>query len=128
MSKIGWLWLLGSASLWAADYRDPFLPPVVASCVVRSASLAGWLLKGVIGTADLRHGWVVTPQGQWLQLQPRQLLPDGDWRVMRITPWQLTLEEDKLEEDKADNICSGRTEPVVLSLGQTGSQVQRRAE
>lgn len=126
MSKLGWLWicwlwiwLFGSASLWAADYPDPFLPPEVASCAVRSASLPGWLLKGVIGTAERRYGWVMTPQKQWLPLQPQQLLPDGNWQVVQILPQQLAL-----AQDKPDNACLPRTDPLVLILGQTETQNQ----
>lgn len=112
MSKVWWFWLLFSAPLWAEQYRDPFQPPLTAVCAGHGVSPAGWRLKGVIGTPDFRYGWVVTPQGQWLGLFPRQRVLDGDWQVMQILPRQLELAEQEMAE-----ACRPRTGNVMLTLG-----------
>lgn len=112
MSKAWWFWLLFSAPLWAGQYRDPFQPPLTAVCADPGVSPAGWRLKGVIGTPDLRYGWVITPQGQWLGLLPRQRVLDDDWQVMQILPRQLELAEQERAE-----ACRPRARHVVLTLG-----------
>lgn len=111
MNKAWWLWLLFSTQLGAEQYRDPFQPPDVAACAEPAVSPAGWLLKGVIGTPDLRYGWVVTPQGQWLGLQPRQRVLDGDWQVVQILPRQLELGAQDM-----GSACRPRTGKVVLMM------------
>ncbi|MEX2943777.1 hypothetical protein [Serratia fonticola] len=111
MNKAWWFWLLFSAPLWAEQYRDPFQPPLTAACADPAVSPEDWRLKGIIGTPDLRYGWVVTPQGQWLGLLPRQRVLDGDWQVMQIQPRQLEF----VAQDKAE-ACRPRTGSVVLTL------------
>lgn len=112
MSKAWWFWLLFSAPLWAGQYRDPFQRPLTAICADPGVSPAGWRLKGIIGTPDLRYGWVITPQGQWLGLLPRQRVLDGDWQVIQILPRQLELAEQEVAE-----ACRPRAGHVVLTLG-----------
>ncbi len=112
MNKTCWIWLIFSTSLCAEHYRDPFQPPQVAPCTRPATLPEGWRLKGTIGTPDVRYGWVVTPQGQWLKLLPRQRLSDGQWQVVQIEPRQLELGVQ--DRDKA---CSPLTGNMVLTLG-----------
>lgn len=112
MNKAGWFWLMFSTSLWAEHYRDPFQPPQAVPCSRPALSPEGWRLKGIIGTPDLRYGWVETPQDQWLGLLPQQRLLDGQWQVIQIQPRQLEL--GFLDVDSA---CPQLTDNVVLTLG-----------
>lgn len=128
MNKTSGLWLLLYASQLYADqlyvdqlyvdqryvnqpYRDPFQPLQPASCSRPASSPADWRLKGTIGTADLRYGWVTTSQGHWLGLRPQQSLPDGRWRVMRVQPRQL-----ELGVQGEESLCPPFTGKVVLTL------------
>ncbi|CAM3895700.1 hypothetical protein [Serratia silvae] len=113
MNKAWWCLLLFSPPLWAEQYRDPFQPPLTVACAAPAVSPAGWWLKGIIGTPELRYGWVVTPQGQWLGLLPRQRVLDGEWQVMQIRPRQLEL----VAQNGAE-VCRPRTGSVVLTLGE----------
>lgn len=112
MNKRYWFCLMFSTPLWAAQYRDPFQPTQLAHCSVPAVSPEGWQLKGVIGTPDLRYGWVVTPEGQWLGLLPQQWLLDGHWQVVQIQPGQLELSAQGI-----NGSCPPLTDRVVLTLG-----------
>lgn len=112
MSKICWLWLFLPAALWAEQYRDPFQPPQVIPCTIPAISPADWLLRGIIGSPDLRQGWVVTPQGQWLGLLPQQWLLDENWQVDAIHLDRIELRARRTNED-----CPPLGGSVVLALG-----------
>jgi pilus assembly protein HofP len=108
-----WLWLMFSTPVWAAQDRDPFEQPLVTSCVLPAASPANWQLKGTIGEPGLRHGWLMTPQGQWLRLQPQQTLLDGLWQVVQIQARQLEFSEVGTER-----VCPLAKDNIVLTLGE----------
>ncbi|MFZ1872758.1 MAG: hypothetical protein WAU54_08270 [Chania sp.] len=112
MRKEYWLWLMLSAPVWAVQERDPFQQPLVASCVSPAVSPANWQLKGTIGEPGLRHGWLITSQGQWLRLQPQQTLLDGLWQVVQIQARQLEFSEVGTER-----VCPPATGNIVLTLG-----------
>lgn len=107
-----WLWLMFATPVLAVQDRDPFQPPLVVPCVSSAASPAAWQLKGTIGEPGLRHGWLLTPQGQWLRLQPQQTLLDGLWQVARIQARQLEFNEVGVER-----LCLPATVHIVLTLG-----------
>ncbi|TQI77712.1 pilus assembly protein HofP [Serratia fonticola] len=112
MNKLCWAWLLFSTPLYAKHFRDPFQPPQMMSCIPPAVSPAGWQLKGIIGTPDLRYAWVKTSQGQWMGLHSQQWVLDGVWQVLQIRPRQLELGVQDL-----DDACPPLTGNVVLTLG-----------
>ncbi|AUU10576.1 DUF2531 family protein [Serratia marcescens] len=93
-----WWWLLWPWAL-CAEPRDPFAPPPLPACAQTEASPAGWRLKGVIGHPALRYGWVVTPAGQWLRLQPQQRVLAERWQVTQVQARSLTLTALATEPD-----------------------------
>ncbi|AHG19964.1 hypothetical protein Z042_10195 [Chania multitudinisentens RB-25] len=112
MSKSYWLWLMFSIPVLAEPQRDPFQLPSAISCVLPVISPADWQLKGTIGEAGSRHGWVVTPQGQWLKLLPQQILLDSVWQVAHIQARQLEFGVVGVER-----ACPPTTSGIVLKLG-----------
>lgn len=98
-------------SVLTDHYRDPFLPPQAVPCIRPITSLEGWRLKGSIGTEDLRYGWVVTPQGQWLGLLPQQRLLDGDWQVAQVHSRKVEFSMPEL-----DRACSPLVGNLILAL------------
>ncbi|VXD04417.1 conserved hypothetical protein [Enterobacterales bacterium 8AC] len=112
MRRKYWLWLMFANPVWATQDRDPFQQPLTASCLSPVVSPADWQLKGTIGEPGLRHGWLMTPQGQWFRLQPQQTLLDGLWQVLQINERQLELSEVDMER-----VCSPAKSNIVLRLG-----------
>ncbi|KEY58660.1 DNA utilization family protein [Serratia sp. DD3] len=98
-------------SVLSADERDPFQPPQAVPCIRPITSPENWQLKGSIGTEDLRYGWVVTPQGQWLGLLPQQRLLDGYWQVAQVHPRKVELAMPEI-----DSACSPQVGNLVLAL------------
>ncbi|EFE97333.1 HofP DNA utilization family protein [Serratia odorifera] len=90
-TRVNWLWLLLSPALWAEPARNPFQPPLLAPCSAPSLSPAGWQLKGIVGQPARRHGWVLTPNGQWLRLIAQQTVLADGWRVGAISARMLVL-------------------------------------
>ncbi|PVZ84634.1 hypothetical protein C9426_22715 [Serratia sp. S1B] len=101
-------------SVLTGHYRDPFQPPQAVPCIRPITSPEGWRLKGSIGTEDLRYGWVVTPQGQWLGLLPQQRLLDGDWQVAQVYPRKVEFAMPEI-----DSACSPLVGNLVLALEET---------
>ncbi|AYZ30669.1 HofP DNA utilization family protein [Serratia sp. FDAARGOS_506] len=105
-----WWWLLWPWALYA-EPRDPFSPPPQSACAQLEVSPSGWRLKGVIGQAPLRYGWVMTPAGQWLRLRPQQRVLAERWLVTQVQARSLTLTALTTEPD-----CPASQGDVLLMM------------
>ncbi|QHA87499.1 HofP DNA utilization family protein [Serratia rhizosphaerae] len=111
ITRCGWLALALAPALWAAQPRDPFQPPAV-SCPGTGASPGRWRLTGIIGQADRRLGWAITPEKRWLRLQLQQRVLNGDWQVTHIGVQTL-----RLQPVATDALCPPVAGDVTLVLG-----------
>ncbi|WP_050516054.1 HofP DNA utilization family protein [Dickeya chrysanthemi] len=86
--KRGWIGVL-RAGLFLycmgaeAVTRDPFQPLSTASCDDNPVK-DKWQLKGMVGSSSQWVGWLFQPQSHWLRVRDGDVLPLGDWQVMRL--------------------------------------------
>ncbi len=70
--------------------RDPFSPMASGDCSTEAMLFHQWILGGVVGHPNDRHGWIIRPNGSWKRLTQGERL-SGKWQVVHIDAQRIDL-------------------------------------